>query len=138
MILFAAGILVGVLSYLLVSSVTGNATMQNPLQSQLMKSTTTPSIKATSCDADPACEVSSISSKNGIVKINGQLQTDVISTPGALTISPTDDLMLSSGSYIRIDGTLHVNDFVPTRDLGNAYVCVNNIGDLYRSEEACS
>lgn len=145
--LFGAIFAVAVLTSVITVSITGN------LFVNVAKASNT---KANSCDADSLCEanalqVTSISTKrdlnqvlvlssdNGVVRVNGQLETSTISTSGELSISPTKDLLLSTGAKIGLDGTVHVNDFVPFRaNLGNAFVCVNNVGDLYRSEDACA
>ena len=84
-------------------------------------------IKANSCNADEQCEV-----KNLVVTGTNQFETltarGLALTGGALI---GDDLLVSSD--LTITGLAN-----PADSNSKAYVCVNKVGQLYRSEVACS
>jgi len=84
-------------------------------------------IKANSCNADEQCEV-----KNLVVTGKNQFETltarGLALTGGALI---GDDLLVSSD--LTITGLAN-----PADSDNKAYVCVNKVGQLYRSEVACS
>ena len=90
-------------------------------------------VDANSCKADGSCEMYSATIRNLI------LEDKTIRTKAG------HDLTLESGANdVRIEGNLLIEGYIASTDLnagqnedGNAYLCVNSEGVIYRSHDRC-
>ena len=102
-------------------------------------------VKANSCNADEMCEMirADISERAVIGKV---LISDPSTAYNMITTLPdTSHLILTSGTMwgqsptpvVQVQGKLFVSTLEANLEEENAYVCVNNLGQLYRSETPC-
>ena len=103
-------------------------------------------IRSHSCDADDICEVNGEIKSNGSLTLipstgNAKIEADLtLTSPGFVggvyfKSNEEGSLTITPGSgHAKIEGDLRVTDLQGT---GNAYVCVEQGGLLYRSSTPC-
>lgn len=95
----------------------------------------TKEVRATSCDADDICDIKSvINPRDGIVKINGDLKTSKNIYGGGLILTDSSNQQSTYNGYGIAVSNVNVKKMTGT---GNAYVCVDSLGNLFRSDTPC-
>ena len=103
-------------------------------------------IKANSCDADKMCETNNLNTNRliagKVVIADSSEVTTITTTPDTtnlvLTSSTDYNSNLTKKPIVRVKGNLFVSGLEPSSlTENNAYVCVNNLGQVYRSQSAC-